>query len=132
MKIKIKKVYYCDFCKKHSLLPLTKHEKHCTLNPHRQCGMCEQNYDYENLLKLIKVKKIKYFNGPVGARIKTSELNRLIDGCPVCALTLLRLFMKKNKNKYVDVETDFDFKKEKKEWWHSKNDEEESGLYDYS
>jgi len=40
MKIKNKKVYYCDYCKKHSLRNITLHEKHCTLNPHRDCRMC--------------------------------------------------------------------------------------------
>lgn len=42
MKTIIKKVYYCDFCKKHGLSSgsLKKHEKHCTNNPNRFCRIC--------------------------------------------------------------------------------------------
>ena len=43
MKVKIKKVYYCDFCRKHSLRPLVKHEEHCTANPNRKCGLCKKS-----------------------------------------------------------------------------------------
>jgi hypothetical protein len=43
MKVKIKKVYYCDFCRKHSLRSLVKHEEHCTANPNRKCGLCKKN-----------------------------------------------------------------------------------------
>lgn len=34
--------YYCDFCKKVSGLrgAMEKHEKGCTLNPKRECGIC--------------------------------------------------------------------------------------------
>ena len=44
MKILIKKVYYCDYCKKKkglSASAMTLHERHCTLNPNRICGVCE-------------------------------------------------------------------------------------------
>ena len=42
MRVQLKKVYYCDFCKKKgmSAASMSKHEKHCTLNPSRQCGLC--------------------------------------------------------------------------------------------
>lgn len=38
----LKKVYYCDFCKKKgmSAASMSKHEKHCTLNSNRQCRLC--------------------------------------------------------------------------------------------
>ena len=43
MKTLLKKVYYCDFCKKKgmSASAMSKHEKHCTLNPTRECGLCK-------------------------------------------------------------------------------------------
>ena len=42
MKTLLKKVYYCDFCKKKgmSASAMSVHEKHCTLNPNRQCRLC--------------------------------------------------------------------------------------------
>jgi hypothetical protein len=43
MKTKIKKVYYCEFCKKKTMTinSMTLHEKHCTLNPNRECRLCK-------------------------------------------------------------------------------------------
>ena len=45
MIVKTKKVFYCEFCKKKSLAThsMLKHEKHCTLNPKRECRLCK-NY----------------------------------------------------------------------------------------
>ena len=45
MRTVLKKVYYCDFCKKKGLSAssISKHEKHCTLNPKRECRLCK-NY----------------------------------------------------------------------------------------
>ncbi len=36
--------YYCDFCKKAGTYgpPMAKHEKNCTMNPGRGCGMCDR------------------------------------------------------------------------------------------
>jgi len=39
---KIRKVYYCEFCRKHGLRMISTHEKHCTLNPKRECRVCEK------------------------------------------------------------------------------------------
>lgn len=43
MKIKTRTVYYCDFCKKKSFRKssMEKHEKHCTMNPKRECRLCK-------------------------------------------------------------------------------------------
>jgi len=42
MKVKLKDVYYCDYCGKHTLtkLSMANHESHCTLNPNRICRVC--------------------------------------------------------------------------------------------
>lgn len=58
MKIKLKKVYYCEFCKKHRLTPnsIKHHEAICTLNPNRNCRMCNRkgipSDNYESLTDL--------------------------------------------------------------------------------
>jgi hypothetical protein len=38
-----KNVYYCEYCKKRSLasFSMKRHEKRCTMNPKRQCGVCK-------------------------------------------------------------------------------------------
>ena len=56
MKIITKKVYYCDFCKKHGLSSghLQQHEKHCTNNPKRICGVCDRKGVDTEGIKFIK------------------------------------------------------------------------------
>jgi len=45
MKELLKKVYYCDFCKKKGMSKhhMSKHEMSCTMNPNRKCGLCGYN-----------------------------------------------------------------------------------------
>lgn len=42
MKSVLRRVYYCDFCKKRGGSPfhMKRHEAGCTLNPERYCSMC--------------------------------------------------------------------------------------------
>jgi len=57
--MKTKKVtrYECDFCKKrgYSAGHMRKHEQRCTMNPGRECGVCEKMLDQgmPDLKKLI-------------------------------------------------------------------------------
>jgi hypothetical protein len=43
MTTKTVKLYCCDFCKKkgRSAGHIRKHEKHCTMNPNRECNVCK-------------------------------------------------------------------------------------------
>jgi len=113
MKVKVKKVYYCDFCKKHRLLSnvITEHEKHCTANPKRQCLMCEGVEEY--VFKIIK-------SGSEDYERKTIE----VDGteCPACTLSFIRL------NKITNIKIkgkseDWDYKKQVETWWKDRNAE---------
>jgi hypothetical protein len=52
----------------------------------------------------------------------------LVDGCPVCALTVLRLFFKEKYEGYCHIECDFNFKREMETWWTEKDVEEEGEL----
>lgn len=55
-------VYYCEFCKKsgRSASHMAQHEKHCTANPDRECGMCEvignQQTDYRAVAVTLRDK----------------------------------------------------------------------------
>jgi len=43
--MRVKKInrYWCDFCNRGGLqsFAMSKHEKHCTLNPNRKCRVCD-------------------------------------------------------------------------------------------
>jgi hypothetical protein len=110
MKILTKKVYYCDFCKKHSLSSYTikEHEKHCTCNPNRECKMCE--------------------DGPLTFEIKTTSpsLTKYIEidknMCPACILSFARL----NKIDIVKIKGTSEtwyYKEAHDKWWIEKNAE---------
>ena len=47
MKTKLRQRHYCDFCKKSggSRYHMERHEKYCTMNPKRECRMCETARD---------------------------------------------------------------------------------------
>lgn len=115
-------VYYCDFCKKRSLRSLKTHEAHCTLNPQRSCRLCGNKFDYPDL-----VDKFKYTieEGDWADRIyniKTEDLMNAVDDCPNCALTILRLFMRKKSGEAWGFTTDFNYKAELGEWWGEHNE----------
>lgn len=130
MKVKIKKVYYCDFCKKRSLRSLAQHEKHCTGNPDRECRLCDNKSIkpiIEKYKKLFTVEKMGT-EWPV-LRVtfkKKFTLKNIIDEldyrCPNCILAIIRAlglnrWYMKGKIEY------FDYKKELEEWWEATNKE---------
>ena len=130
MRIKIKKVYYCEYCNKHSLRPLIKHEKHCTANIDRECRMC----DFENIVAAPDIKKlIKKFNSQF--KVKTHRFNYVSDYdeyetveeypkandildsvnfCPACALTII-----KKLDHHVP---DFNYQNEVAKYWNYRNE----------
>lgn len=128
MKIKVKKVYYCDFCKKHSLKSIKFHEKHCTGNPNRECRMCGRK-DINTIIPKYKIEiKNEWFKAPntiegtimegiEGMVAKTmEELENDTEGCPACMLTVIRC----NEYKWP-INPKFDYKKATEEWWDGKN-----------
>lgn len=127
--------YYCDHCKKVSGLrtAMEKHEKGCTLNPERDCGICgflnTGGAKLADLMALLPdVEKFKRmeswdagdeFGGsgeyPViddeGLREATHavlpKLRELTEDCPACILAALR-----QRGIPVPIVTDFDWTKE--------------------
>lgn len=120
MRSKMRMQYYCDFCKKSgaSKHAMTLHEKHCTLNPERECRMCAiveggNGHDIPTLLELLpRPEDYKKMVGkPDGwdlawngtphleypglneALIKALPLLRATtNNCPACILAVLRQF----------------------------------------
>lgn len=137
MKVKIKKVYYCGFCKKRALRSLAQHEKHCTGNPDRECRLCE-NQSIKPIIE--KYRKFFYIDEihkplkecsvrPMFEKMFTLEdiINELDYRCPNCILAIIRAlglnrWYMKGKIEY------FDYKTELEEWWEMTN-EEAAGEY---
>lgn len=121
MKTKIKKVYYCDFCKKHSLRPLADHEKYCTANPNRWCRVCD-NAEYESLLELIEQFKSKMTQHEETGGVSCPQAPEILDavgGCPACALTIIRC----TGMHRFPFSTGFKYQEEMKKWWDIVNKE---------
>jgi len=113
MKIIIKKVYYCDYCKKHSLRSLTKHEEHCTLNPNRVCGFCGNQSDLNPIIEKLGLKaKIKH-------HIDVNEIYLEIDyECPACTLAIIRLLNDKSDEEII---CNFNYNEAVAKWWNEHN-----------
>jgi len=106
MKTVKKNVYYCDHCKKKGLAKfyVVKHEKGCTNNPNRVCGLCGRS-DISELVTKIKAmfavetttQNFAYLDGFEAHRIVWSDkeitlayLREWVDDCPNCLLALVR------------------------------------------
>lgn len=93
---KLKKVYYCEYCKKKSMqkASMVAHEARCTMNPGRWCKMCENAGDYPELAARFAEFCSKYPNPFGSLEYEESEtdakLLELAQGCPACALAVAR------------------------------------------
>ena len=96
----------CDFCGKvgYSASWISRHEKHCTMNPDRECGMCAIIGNNPPDLRKI-VERIKAQTGPVlwrpdscgfkmpyvdGHLPELADIRDEVEGCPACILAILR------------------------------------------
>ena len=125
MRTAIKKVYYCDYCKKHYLSShwCKRHEEKCTMNPNRLCNLCQQTTNLPELVAKFKKSVCAvaipderyggyYYDGVEQPSV--SELRDAVDGCPVCTLALIRQI---GIGKYPFDSSGFNYKKELAEWW---------------
>ncbi len=112
---KIKKVYYCEHCKKHYLNAgaMAHHEKHCTANPNRECRLCGGRLDLNEIKFQIKrmQKKNKFFNA--------KDIMDFVDSCPMCTFSIIRQL--KWHRWPFNQKLKFNFKEELSEWWAMKN-----------
>lgn len=95
MRTKTKTVYYCDFCKKNGLQKkaMEKHERHCTMNPERDCkwGLLEEGprtrYDEHHFRK--GLPRWVRLRAPLDV-YDIAELRERAGYCPACMLAALR------------------------------------------
>jgi hypothetical protein len=112
--------YYCEFCKKSgcSAGHLKKHEKGCTANPNRECGLCRTaGLEQEPTAKLVSILMEKI---PVEEQMK--KLRDITENCPACILSAIR----QSGLQHWDFDEDgiekgpnynFDYKKEAALFW---------------
>jgi hypothetical protein len=98
MKEKLKKVYYCDYCKKKMFVKsaMEKHELCCTANINRHCKMCDL-MGAENDIKDIIQKTEKTLAGKYTLCMDIEDDKKTFDEifdtlnrCPACMLTVMR------------------------------------------
>lgn len=119
--------YQCEFCgkKNYSASHMNKHEKRCTMNPERECGMCLMNDELNNLndLKML-ISDPEYIEEHGHETLMNSDklkgdlefLRQESNNCPACILAVLR------QNNIHPASVDFDFKKECESFWEDWND----------
>lgn len=107
--------YYCDFCKRANMqkASMAKHERGCTLNPDRVCGLCAQ---MGNPTKPIAELLVSFESGGWKA------VGEITDNCPACILAAIRQFNKTRPDREEQMwPEDFDFKKELASFWADMN-----------
>ena len=125
--------YYCDFCKKvgGQRPSMEKHERGCTNNPDRVCGLCEHCGELQTDLSTLTVfidsycadlprVKIPEFSEQLEASGNKldpmlKELRDLANNCPACILAALR-------QAKTETWTNFSFKTERDAWWGEENE----------
>ena len=127
MTVKTKKVYYCDFCNKHSLRPLIEHEKRCTMNINRICGMCGAFNQLPIIIEKLQSKiKIKHYDDAKEFEYYAIDLNDILaeleEDCPACILSIIRLLSANGK--LIECQ-EFNYEKAKEEWWKLHNEEQD-------
>jgi hypothetical protein len=121
------KRYYCDWCNKAGMQrgAMEKHEKHCTLNPNRDCRMCAiitggHPLPMDDLKRMLPAPK-DFENIPFNhhtwtggedklvdaVKLAMPALRELVDNCPACIMAALR-----QRDIPVPMVEGFDFAKE--------------------
>ena len=131
MKVKVKKVYYCDYCKKSggSAGHMKRHERGCTKNPNRECGVCGlvegTPQPLESLIRLWQDAEEERYHAAPGkgydflTELLTNEANAVLpqvrdaaNNCPACILASIR-----QAGIPVPMVTGFDWTNEMKAVW---------------
>jgi len=117
--------YYCDYCKKSGCnkYAIEQHELHCTMNPERQCRMCDiignEQKPISELKQLLPSPTVKENDwGESAYIIDGSLLENLRDAtnnCPACILATIR------QSGFQTGMYEFSFEKECQKFWDEQN-----------
>jgi hypothetical protein len=132
--------YWCDFCKKAggSAFHMKNHEKHCTLNPDRECKVCLMINDTSKPIPMSELLEI--LPDPSNYNKEYSEeghrslyaltlvalpiLRDKVNNCPACIMAALR-----QKKIPVPMVEEFSFKEEMKSIFADINEERRYNYY---
>ncbi len=130
MKTKLVNRYYCEFCKKSgcSAPHMAKHERRCTMNPKRECGVCglvgsSETRPIRELTALlpdpdafIENRGLSWegFSDEItpAANATLPELRDATENCPACILAAIR-----QRGIPVHMVTDFGWTSEMEAVW---------------
>lgn len=121
MKQKLVWRFWCEHCHKGGCgkWQMERHEKHCTLNPNRECRMCgDRGRDYAQLAQELSKYSRNYSFDEDHCSISKKGVDWLrkeLDGCPACMLAVLRMGKMWNN--------DWQYKTEHEAWWTERNSE---------
>lgn len=127
--------YYCGFCEATGRLKgfwtkprAEKHERGCTANPERICGLCEEvaesiggKSEQRPIAELVAaLSEVKPGWG-------MDDLRKAADNCPACILAAIRQSPIRNGMSTADywewmTGLNFDFKSELEKFWETQND----------
>lgn len=119
--------YFCEYCNRsggHAHY-MAKHERGCTKNPNRVCGLCQADEcAQEPLHALVQTLDV----------LGMQALRGLASDCPACILAALRNSKVSPETIIDDAEhearRDFDYRAEAKKWWQRVNEtRQEAGCY---
>ena len=120
MRVLEKKVYYCDYCKKHMLTTygMKSHESKCLYNPKRICTApycAASKYIDPDLIEWVKENAALNYDGVESSSYELSdekiqELREKLEGCPICTIAVLvqtKSQLKKNGDDIYWIYNDF-------------------------
>lgn len=138
---KIRPRYYCEYCNKASgsAAAMKRHEKGCTANPGRECGICrETGLEQQSMLTLLE-------QIVDDGELSLKNLRDVTDGCPACIFAAIRISevnicddplhrifpdwmhwgdrMKMNDKSHID----FNVREEIDEYWREHNERDDVG-----
>ena len=98
--------YYCEFCGKGGCSGghIKNHEAHCTLNPNRECGICDTTGDNTKEMSVL-LEALDYdvqnFEEYVNGKIPITHLTEVANECYACILAALRQYCIDNPDDYA-------------------------------
>jgi len=129
--------YYCDYCKKSGASGghIARHEKHCTMNPDRECGFCRasgiEQADMKEMLKALEIAKVKkvsedeWENYTIeNEKEAIEELRDVSQNCPGCMFAAIR-----QSGYPARLFSSFDFNAEKESFWADVNEQHRHADY---